>query len=163
DDSECDYTQLCFKDPGAPFEVTTGLCLDRDDAQRAPQINGCGPLLRGVRRFRVMSARQSGPAGGPADDTLKLAEIYQPEYSTQTTECDPAQADSCINILVTGLVSGASVQLPTSCLLDADNKYRCLRACTPLGQTQTAVTDDQRRAAACGDGYQCAAAHSVAG
>jgi hypothetical protein len=163
DDTECDYTQLCFKDPGAPLAVTTGLCLERDDTQRAPQLNGCGPLLRGVRRFRIMSARQAGPAAGPLEDTLKLAEIYQPEYSVQTTVCDPTQADSCNSIQVQGLVSGAQTSLPTSCLLDADGVHRCLRACTPLSQTQVNVTDDQRRAAACGDGYQCAAVHSVAG
>jgi hypothetical protein len=143
-DADCDYAQACVRDPAAPSTVTTGLCLDRDPAKRAVEERECGPLLRGIRRYRVLSARQA-PAPNLTEDTLRIVEIAQPEHPMETRTC-VADAD-CAMVTVPVRVGGADQAAPTRCVADADGEKRCLRTCT-IG--------DSTEAGACGVGFQCA-------
>src|SRR5262249_23965445 len=56
-DDDCDTAQFCARDPSAPADVVDGLCLDRGPNQFYQTLS-CAPLLRAVRRFRVLSAKQ---------------------------------------------------------------------------------------------------------
>jgi hypothetical protein len=149
-DDDCVYTQVCAHDPAAPADVTSGLCLDRND-QGDPlgdQLTTCSPLLRAQRRYRIVSARQDEAlSSGRVVDVLSLAEIYEPEFPAQTHAC-VIDAD-CTDIAVPAPDSDVAQRapLPTRCLLDTDAQPRCLRACDP---TKT----DER--ALCGAGYLCA-------
>jgi|GEM_PF-6956268 len=150
-DIDCDYAQTCYRDPGAPSTVGTGLCLDRDQKRLDEEVRNCAPLLRGIRRYRALSIRQA-PAPGLTEDVIRLGEIYQPEHPAETKTCDPSDARSCDTVPVEGIVNGLPANLPTSCLLDLDGQHRCLRACTP---------NDPTEAGACGTGFQCAPSHDV--
>jgi hypothetical protein len=143
-DADCDYAQACVRDPAAPTQVTTGLCLDRDPEKRAFEERQCGPLLRGVRRYRILSARQA-PAQGLVEDTLRIAEIAQPEHPAETHAC-AVDAD-CADVKVPVRLSGAEQQAATQCVADVDGARRCLRTCKP---------GDPSEAGACGVGFQCA-------
>jgi len=143
-DADCDYAQTCVRDPAAPIQVTTGLCLDRDPSKRMLEERQCGALLRGVRRYRILSARQA-PAQGLVEDTLRLAEIAQPEHPLETRTCD-VDAD-CAAVSVSVRVSGVDQAAPTRCVADADGAKRCLRTC---------ALNDSTVAGACGVGFQCA-------
>jgi hypothetical protein len=134
-DSDCDFAQSCVRDPGAPVDVTSGLCLDR--GQEKPQAATCGPLLRALRRYRITSAEQGVTVDGVTTDRLALAEIYEPEYAPETHAC-ASDADCNGSNPALGAVtvpgtdsSGIAVDLPTRCLTDFDGVARCLRPCGP--------------------------------
>jgi hypothetical protein len=131
-DDDCDFAQVCARDPGAPIEVANGLCLDRDEDLRKLETEACGPLLRAVKRYRITRARQA-PFGGLTEDTLDLAEIYQPEHPTDTRVC--MAGDDCMDVTIPVTIAGETRQLPTTCLPDWDGQERCLRACDPAATT----------------------------
>jgi hypothetical protein len=153
-DSDCDLEQACTRDPSAPLDVTTGLCLDRlnKNPSLVPTpalLQACGPILRARRRFRILSARQgvtavdpNAPAGMDVSDQLALAELYQPESVDDTHTCtsDADCSDVCMPVIDP---NGTTVTAPASCLLDSDGQKRCLRGCDPAGDAR------------CGQDYQC--------
>jgi hypothetical protein len=156
-DADCDYTQQCVHDPGAPPDVLNGLCLPtnisdpthhpNDTIDTWSRSDRCGLLLRAQRKYRITSAKvqQPLPMGsqtGQKTDFLKLAEIYEPEYLTQTHECMNDSNCSDVTIPPAGGVQG---NLATRCLVDYDGKSRCLLGCDP------AKGDDSR----CGADFEC--------
>jgi hypothetical protein len=127
-DSDCDFQQQCVRDPAAPVDIITGLCLDRANVDA--QQRACGPLLRALRAYRITSAKQGiSPSSGESTDRLVLGEIYEPEQPVDTRECDPVTEgeNACSGITI--LDAGGTVALPTRCLIDFDGKHRCLRDC----------------------------------
>ena len=150
-DLQCLYTQKCIKDPGAPSTVTTGLCLPRnrsEDGRIEKRLRErCGILLRAERRYRIDSARQATTLpSGDVTDVLKVSELYEPEYASQTHVC--AADIDCVDVVVQPAVTGAATQsLTTTCLADTDGAKKCLRGCALTGtSTETG----------CGTGYVCA-------
>lgn len=155
-DGDCDFNQYCVRLSGTPTETTTGLCLSRNVDQSVT----CAPLLRSVRRFRILRASQHVEAGNPslstASDQLSLGEVYEPEHAQLQPAIDGhgntcTDDASCAAVTVRGpsLSSDSPDLLPTRCLMDADNIKRCLRACTPS-------RDSSVLEARCGAGFQCA-------
>lgn len=139
DDDECDPTQVCVRDPAAPASQPNGLCLDRAPELREAELSSCGPLLRGLRRYRIVSARQGVAEADHTTDQLVLAEISEPENPAETRTCVPGQ-DACGPLTL----SDGSV-IETSCLVDWDGQHRCLRPCDPSVPV-----------GACGTDYVCA-------
>ena len=165
-DSDCDYLQYCARDASAPSTVTTGLCLDRSDptgkvsdATFQKQLaTACTPLLRAVRQYRVLSAKQGVVLDGQTTDALTLGEIYSPSQLDVRCDADPTVCNQVFdepldeqgNPLLDP--SGQQVKLTTTCLKDADGGKHCLRACTPNATDNTgALTAD----AMCAPDFQC--------
>lgn len=145
-DLDCGVSQSCARDPSAPADVMTGLCLDKINLPA--RIAACAPLLRSTRIYRILSAKQGvvtrdpyAPGGQEVTDQLTFAPIFQPEHPIDTRTCT-APAD-CVAVKSTDL-SGAS--LDTSCLLDVgfgtSGVRRCLVPCDPA-------------APRCGRGFSC--------
>jgi hypothetical protein len=148
-DADCDFQLTCLRDPAAPLDVTRGMCLHRD-ARQAHELDACGPLLRGVKLYRITSAKQGATGlAGEITDRLDLAEIYEPEHPASTHAC--AVDDDCKDVTLTA-GNAATTPLPTSCLADVDGAHRCLRACRPEG------TAAER---GCGVDFQCVAARGT--
>jgi hypothetical protein len=142
-DDNCNSAQYCARDPQAPAEVTTGLCLDRG-ANAAFQLAACAPLLRGTRRFRIIEARQQStdPASGDTTDYLRLGEIYEPEHVAELGPNVLCASDTdCSAVTITPATGDPATKLPTHCLPDVDGQSRCIRDCAD---------------GVCGAGYQCA-------
>ena len=147
-DSDCDQAAQppfqCVHDPSAFSDVTQGMCLPIDNqTQTIDYWSGlCGKLLRAQRKYRITSARQAVQPG--TDDTLSLAEIYEPEYAEQTAECKTTQ--DCIDkgIQVAPVKPGLAPR-QTTCLADFDGKSRCLLPC-----------DSEQDDSVCGPDFECA-------
>jgi hypothetical protein len=135
--------------------VTTGLCLPQTAGRPQGTIDAlkteCAPLLNAKLRYRISSAKQGtqlpfGNVGATqVTDVLKLAEIYEPEYSFQTLDCS-MDDKVCAQVTVRRtLPDGTSAQLPTTCANTLDEKgqsvKRCIRTC-----------DD---GLSCGQDFQC--------
>jgi hypothetical protein len=147
---ECDFAQECVRDLAAPASVLTGLCLDREPNRKAAQTKNCGLLMRSVRRYRILQVRQGVRVGAEeTTDQLDLAEIYQPEFASQTKVCDATKPDDCAGITIPAKnAAGLDIKLPTTCLTDSDGvTKRCLRAC------DSTASDDRLR---CGGDFVCA-------
>lgn len=144
--SDCNRTQVCVRDPAAPIDQPNGLCLDSNNELEIVQ-KACGPLLRAVRHYRILRARQEvqQPTGERSDE-LQLDEIYEPEYALQTRVC--TLDSECADIKIAAEdVLGKPIQLDTQCLSDTDGQSRCLRRCDTQGMGSLSQ---------CGEGYLCA-------
>jgi hypothetical protein len=150
-DNDCDQTPVsvgdcqaahyqCVRDPGAPADVVTGLCLPVDGNKCTTQYwsDRCGQLLRSQRKFGITSAKQL--TGG---DQLQLHEIYEPEYAEETHVC-VSDAD-CADVRVVPAEGGTP--RVASCLPDFDGVKRCALTCT---QTPTSTNTG------CGPDFVCA-------
>ncbi len=132
-DSDCDYLASCFHDSLAPVDVTLGMCLPRTGQQKLQME--CAPLLRSLRRFRILSAKQDVPVDPSVDssgitDQLTFAEIYEPEHAVDTHTCNTLNdASECADVVLPD-ATGNPGQLSTTCLQDSDGAKRCLRSCT---------------------------------
>jgi hypothetical protein len=145
-DNDCPFLDTCVRDPPAPSDVNLGMCLRRQDLAQLQDT--CKELLRAVRRYRILSAKQGVKVDAQVDnsgitDELELGEIYQPEHPVETRTCTQG-ADDCHDVTV--LNADGTVALPTTCLADADGVFRCLRACHSNGSD---------REQACGPDFQC--------
>jgi hypothetical protein len=128
-DDDCGYAQSCARDPSAPADVVDGLCLPQQN--QANLIHMCSPLLRAVRRYRILSAKQGVDVdpfiqGGGKTDQLMFGEIYEPEHPVQTRTC--ATDADCDGVKV--MAANQKDVLGTTCLADIDGAHRCLRACS---------------------------------
>jgi hypothetical protein len=156
-DSDCDINATCQKSTTAPPDVTTGLCLPGTAAGLPGAANldslknECTPLLNAKLRFRVISAKQGttltfgNTPQAQVTDALKLAEIYEPEYSFQSLDCSTDET-VCTNVSVVHTnADGTTTNLPTHCVQTLDERggsvKRCVRTC-----------DD---GLGCGQDFQC--------
>jgi hypothetical protein len=167
-DGDCDYTQQCVRDPSAPSDVLNGLCLETNTSNVKhpnPKLTvdywsqQCGLLLKAQRKYRILSAKVNvplpgampvqtdmGPIQPQTTSLLQLAEIYEPEYTQQTRECN---SDDDCSLVTVAPASGPSGGLPTRCLPDWDGQKRCLVRCED-GDDPNSTTPR------CGPDFECA-------
>ncbi len=141
-DADCLYTQVCAHHPAAPFQVVTGLCLDRDAEDE--QVVRCAPLLRAQRRYRIVAAKQGVPlASGAVTDLLELDEIYE----SAGRRCDPTGKDASV------ACGDGFLCAETHTSTAAAPDFRCMRAPLDVGLFHDCLKAAQRYQVRVGGGF----------